>query len=80
MNGMAIAALVLGLAGMCSCGITSVFGLIFGLIALRQANEAPEDTQNRGIAIAGAALSGVTLLISLVRVASCVQQIHPTFH
>lgn len=58
-NGMAIAGFVCSLLG-CTC-ILSILGLIFSLVAISGKN-----TANRGLAIAGAIISGVWILLWVV--------------
>jgi hypothetical protein len=54
-NGMAIAALVMGIAGLFVCGITSIVGAVLGHISLNQIKRSGEE--GRGMAIAGLVLS-----------------------
>jgi hypothetical protein len=54
-NGMAIAALVMGIAGLFACGITSIVGAVLGHISLSQIKRTGEE--GRGMAIAGLVLS-----------------------
>lgn len=56
-NGMAIAGFVCSLLGCVTC-IPAILGLVFSLIALSGTNQA-----NRGLAIAGAIISGIWLLL-----------------
>jgi hypothetical protein len=50
-NGLAIAALVCALAGIATCGVTSVIGAILGHVARRQIRERGESGD--GLALAG---------------------------
>lgn len=62
-NGMAIAALVLGILGVVTCfPLFGVLGLIFGIIAVVRANALPLHP-GRGMAIAGICCGGVSLLM-----------------
>ncbi|MFH5208581.1 DUF4190 domain-containing protein [Antrihabitans sp. NCIMB 15449] len=54
-NGMAIASLVCGLAGIALCGLSSILGIIFGHIAQSQIKRTGE--QGEGMALAGLILS-----------------------
>jgi cation diffusion facilitator family transporter len=65
-NGMAIAALVLGILWLYWLG--SVLALIFGYIALAQVKKAPADApqQGRGLAVAGVVLGWVGVAILLL--------------
>ena len=55
-NGLAIASLVLGCAGLACCGVTSLPAVICGHIALGQLNRAGGAQAGRGLAIAGLVL------------------------
>nr|BFE88993.1 hypothetical protein GCM10020093_115940 [Planobispora longispora] len=54
-NGMAIATLVMGIAGLFVCGITSLVGIVLGHVSLGQIKKTGEE--GRGMAIAGLVLS-----------------------
>lgn len=54
-NGMAVASLVLGAAGLILCGIPGILGVIFGHVALNQVQRTGE--QGRGLALAGLIVS-----------------------
>lgn len=66
-NGMAIAALVVALAGFVTYGIGFVLGVIFGHVALSQIRASGDTQQGRGLAIAGLAIGyaciGIFVLI-----------------
>jgi len=67
-NGFATASLVCGLLAWtccCCCLPFSLFGLIFGIIALAQINVQPEPQEGRTLAVAGLVLSVTHLLFSL---------------
>ncbi|MFC7643406.1 DUF4190 domain-containing protein [Streptosporangium lutulentum] len=52
---MAIAALVMGIAGLFACGTTSIVGAVLGHISLGQIKRSGEE--GRGMAVAGLVLS-----------------------
>ena len=60
---MAIASLVSSLIGVL-CGIGSIVGIALGLVAMNQIKTTREGGQ--GLAIAGVAVGGLTLLINLI--------------
>ena len=62
-SGMAITSLVLGILGFLTCGLTSLFGLIFGIIALVKINNNKGTLKGFGLALTGTILSGVFLLL-----------------
>ncbi|MEU8382533.1 DUF4190 domain-containing protein [Streptosporangium sp. NPDC048865] len=77
-NGMAVAALILGIAGLFICGLTSIVGVVLGHISLGQIKRTGEE--GRGMAVAGLVLSyfgilcwlGAALLIWLIGVGALV--------
>ncbi|GII02489.1 DUF4190 domain-containing protein [Planobispora takensis] len=54
-NGMAIATLVMGIAGLFVCGVTSLVGIVLGHVSLGQIKRTGEE--GRSMAIAGLVLS-----------------------
>jgi prepilin-type processing-associated H-X9-DG protein len=60
---MAIASLVLGICGLLSCGVTSLVGLILGIVALVRTNKSRGQQSGQGLAIGGIAVSVVFLLM-----------------
>jgi len=63
-NGLAIASMILGIAGWVFCaggGLGSIVGLILGIVALNQLNKNPEQ-EGKGMAIAGIILNALSLL------------------
>jgi competence protein ComGC len=62
-SGMAITSLVLGILGLFSCGITALFGLILGIIALVKIRNSQGRLSGNGLAIAGIIVSGIFLLM-----------------
>lgn len=67
-NGMAIAALILGIAGLFLCGITSIVGVVLGHVSLGQIKRTGEE--GRGMAVAGLVLSyfGIACWVGVVLV------------
>jgi hypothetical protein len=60
-NGLAVAGFVCSLFG-----ILGILGLIFSLVALNQIKESPGKYTGEGLAIAGAIISGLTLLLLII--------------
>jgi len=65
-SGMAIASLVLGIAGLCTAGLTSIVGLILGIVALLKIGRSGGQMAGRGLALGGILSSAITLAIWLV--------------
>lgn len=63
LSAMAVVALVLGILGLCTCGVTALFGLIFGIIALVKVKNSGGMLKGDGLAIAGIAVSGCFLIM-----------------
>jgi hypothetical protein len=72
---MAVVSLVLGLIsfpGLCFCGIgllTAISAIVLGLLSRSKIRESPATYSGEGIAIAGAVVGGVVVLIVLLYVA-----------
>lgn len=63
-NGLAIASLVTSLAGFATCGITSIVGIILGVVALNQIRSTGQE--GRGFALSGIWIGvGLVVLIAL---------------
>jgi prepilin-type processing-associated H-X9-DG protein len=62
-TGMAIAALVFGVAGILFCPVFAVIGLILGIVALVRVNKRPDEYGGKGLAIAGICCGGFGLLV-----------------
>jgi prepilin-type processing-associated H-X9-DG protein len=63
MSGMAIASLVLAALGLVTFGITSLVGLVLGIVALVKINRSRGALRGNGLALAGTILSGFLILI-----------------
>jgi prepilin-type processing-associated H-X9-DG protein len=62
-SGMAITSLVLGVLGLFTCGVTSLVGLILGIMALLKVNRSGGRLSGSGLAIAGICVSALFLLM-----------------
>jgi len=62
-SGMAITSLVLGILGVLTCGLTALFGLIFGIIAIIKVNNSGGKLKGFGLALAGTIVSGIFLFM-----------------
>jgi hypothetical protein len=60
-NGWAIAALIISLVSLLFCGVTSIVGLIIGIIAMRDTKRTGQD--GYGIALAAVLISGIQLAL-----------------
>jgi prepilin-type processing-associated H-X9-DG protein len=56
-SGLAVASLVLGILGLCTCGITALIGLILGIIAMIKVRKSRGAQGGSGIALAGVIVS-----------------------
>src|SRR5208282_3578189 len=62
-SGLAVTSLVLGLLGLFSCGITALFGLILGIMALVKAKGGRGTSGGNGIALAGVIVSAIFVIM-----------------
>jgi len=62
-SGMAVSSLILGILGVFTCGITALFGLILGAIAMSQIKRSQGRLSGSGMALAGIIVSGIFLLM-----------------
>jgi prepilin-type processing-associated H-X9-DG protein len=62
-SGLAITSLVLGCLGLLTCGITSLVGLVLGIIALVRINQSHGQLGGKGMAVAGTSVSAALLLL-----------------
>lgn len=67
-NGLAIASLVLGIAGLVfyACGATSVLALVFGYMSRGQIDRDPQNQGGRGMAIAGIIMGWIGVAIFVI--------------
>jgi hypothetical protein len=63
-NGMALASLICSIAGLATCALSSIVGLILGVIALGQIKKTGEE--GRGMALAGVIVGGVVTALMVV--------------
>jgi prepilin-type processing-associated H-X9-DG protein len=61
-SGLAITSLVLGCLGLLTCGITSLVGLILGIVAIVRINKSKGQLRGQGLALAGTIVSAAFLL------------------
>jgi general secretion pathway protein G len=69
---MAIASLVLGIAGFFTVGITAIPGLVLGIVAIGQIKRSGGRMQGAGLAIAGICISAAMMFLLLIVIASFV--------
>jgi len=62
-SGLAVTSLVLGVLGLFTCGITALFGLVLGIIAVVKVSNSRGALRGGGLAVAGIVVSGVFLLL-----------------
>lgn len=69
-NGFAVAALVLGIAVLCTGIIGGVLAVIFGSVALNRIDAAQGAEKGRGLAIAGIVLGWIAIALTAVAAAA----------
>jgi phosphate/sulfate permease len=62
-SGLAIASLVLGICGFVACGITSIVGLILGIVGVGSIRKSAGQLKGEGLAIAGIVVSAISLIL-----------------
>ena len=62
-SGLAVTSLVLGILGMFTCGLTALFGLILGIIAMVKVKNSGGKLSGNGLALAGVIVSIVFLFM-----------------
>jgi len=65
-SGLAVASLILGVLGFVTGGLTSLLGLILGIVALKQISDSEGRVGGHGLAVAGAIVSGASLVMLLL--------------
>ncbi len=68
-SGMAVTSLVLGCLGLLTCGITSLVGLVLGIIALVRISRSRGQLGGQGLAAAGTIVSAFFLLLAPITAA-----------
>lgn len=63
-NGLAIGSLVCSIAGLVTCALSSIAGVILGVIALKQIKQTGEE--GRGMAIAGVVVGAIVTALIVV--------------
>lgn len=64
-SAMAVTSLVLGILGVVTCGLTSLFGLVLGIIAMVKVKNSGGRLTGNGLALAGVIVSGVFFLVMI---------------
>ncbi|HUT73747.1 MAG TPA: DUF4190 domain-containing protein [Armatimonadota bacterium] len=77
-SGLAVASLVVGILALCG-GLLALPGLILGIVALRQVNRSQGRLSGQGLAIAGVALSGVGIVVTVAILAFVLPTLYPVF-
>jgi hypothetical protein len=62
-SGLAVTSLILGILGVFTCGITALFGLVLGIIAMVKVRNSGGKMRGGGIALAGTIVSGILLFM-----------------
>jgi hypothetical protein len=62
-SGLAIAALVCGIAGLCTAGLGGIAGLILGIVGIRKINRSAGQLKGKGLAIGGIIVGVFSVLL-----------------
>ena len=60
-NGLAIASLICSVAGIITCGVASIVGIVLGFIAMQQTRQTGQE--GRGLALAGVIVGAVVIVL-----------------
>ena len=68
-SGLAIASLICGIAGLCTCGLGGLVGLVLSLVAMGRIRRSRGELGGRGIALAGLIVSIIAGALALIHLA-----------
>ena len=68
-SGLAIAGLICGIGGLCTCGVGGLVGLVLGIVAMGRIKRSRGDLEGRGIALAGLVVSIIAIVIGAAIIA-----------
>lgn len=68
-SGLAIASMVLGISALLSCGLTSIPGVIVGIMAMNQIKDPAKNMQGKGMALTGIITSCIAIAFGLLMLA-----------
>jgi len=64
-SGLAVAGLICGIVGLCTCGVGGLVGLVLSLAAMGQIKRSPADLSGRGLALAGLVVSIIAIVVGV---------------
>ena len=64
-SGLAVASLICGIGGVCTCGIGGIAGLILAIMARRQISRSDGQLGGRGLATAGLVVSIISVIVGV---------------
>lgn len=62
-SGLAIASLILGICGLCTCGLSAILGAILGIVGLNSISRSAGQLKGQGLAIGGIVTSAVSFFL-----------------
>jgi len=65
-SGLAVAGLVCGIVGLCTCGLGAIAGIVLNVAALRRIARSHGHLGGKGLAVAGLVVSIATLVLGLI--------------
>ena len=65
-SGLAVASLICGIAGLCTCGVGGLVGLVLGIVALVKIGQSQGQMGGQGLAIAGILVSALCMVLVVV--------------
>lgn len=68
-SGLAVASLICGIAGVCTCGIGGIAGIVLGIMAMGRIKRSGGQLGGRGLAVAGLVVSIIAIIVGLAIIA-----------
>ena len=68
-SGLAVASLICGIVGVCTCGIGGIAGIVLGIMAMGRIKRSGGQLGGRGLAVAGLVVSIIAIIVGLAIIA-----------
>jgi len=68
-SGLAVASLICAIAGLCTCGVGGLVGLVLSIVAMRRIKRSEGELEGRGVALAGLVVSIIAIVIGAAIIA-----------
>lgn len=68
-SGLAVASLICGIGGICTCGLSGLVGIVLGIMAMGRIRRSAGQLGGRGLAVAGLVVSITAIIVGLAIIA-----------